>query len=178
MNNATNINNNYKKNHRNSMIIMIVFIALGIIGFILLIKSNFFGKLLDEMGYRSSSDYMAGKYNCYYYYDQNEDFDIVLELNKDKTFLYGPYEDTKDNYAKGTYTYKVENKETQDGEYKYYLIHLNGEEDGYVVAGEVQDHKFEAEFDMGVKNHIASGKKKEAVIMFTNTYNTYYCIEK
>ena len=118
---------------------------------------------------------VAGHYNCTGVDSDRDSYLITLDLNKDKTFFYAPYGDTKNNYVKGKYTFKDERKATKDYKYHYYMINLKSDKDGFVVDGEKSDKEFVSEAEFGV----TTGKNnKEGVILFTSSYNMYYCYQE
>ena len=69
------------------------------------ILEPFFNTLYDELDYAFSENYVVGKYDCKGVDSDSNKYLITLNLNENGTFLYGPYENTKNNYANGTYTY-------------------------------------------------------------------------
>jgi len=120
------------------------------------------------------TNYISGKYDCTGLNNPDE-FLITLHLNEDNTFLYGPYGDLANNYVKGTYTYEKENKTNASGEYEYYMVTLEGSKENFVIDGVSSTKDFNAKADFGITH---KDNKKQGVIMFVSTYNTYYCYEK
>ena len=122
----------------------------------------------------SKKDAIAGNYNCKPYSSGKEgsNYIVSLQLNKDKTFIYGPYEELDDNHYKGTYTYEKEDKNANNMD--YYMISFKGTE--YMSDGKSYDnHDFNAKMEFAM----ARGKeKREGVIIFTASYNMYYCYEE
>ena len=100
---------------------------------------------------------------------------VTLHLNEDNTFFYGPYGNTENNYAKGNYTFEDEKKTNATGKYKYFMVTMKGNKEDFIVDGKPNATDFDSQMEMGVTTVDA---KKQAVIMFVSTYNTYYCYEE
>ena len=156
----------------NAISIFTAFITLFIYTFLL---SGFFPYLFNELDYQTSDNYIAGKYNCTGVDDNTDTYLVTLHLNNDNTFLYGPYGNLSNNYAKGTYSYEDEHKSTSDGSYKYFMITFNGKKEDFVVDGVAQDHDFYSKMEFGITKDKG---KKQGVIIFTSSYNMYYCYEE
>lgn len=150
------------------MIIIAIFV-LKSVGF-----NEFFSRLYNELDYSSSSNYVAGKYDCTGVDSNTDKYLITLHLNKDNTFLYGPYGDLENNYVKGTYTYEDEHKTNGSGDYKYFMLTMEGKKENFIVDGTPADHDFSSQMEFGITSQNA---KKQGVIMFVSTYNMYYCYE-
>lgn len=156
-----------------------IFIAITLFAGSLILNStegnSFLNTLYNELDYASSENYVAGKYDCKGVDSDSDKYLITLNLNENGTFLYGPYENTKNNYAKGTYTYEDEKKTDNTGNYKYFMITLTGPKEDFIQDGVASDHDFKSKLEFGLTNY---NGKKQGVIIFTNTYNMYYCYEK
>ena len=137
--------------------------------------NKFLNQFYNELDRGTSDNYVAGKYNCKAYSDSGEDSDYLVrfELNKDNTFMWGKYNDTENNYVKGTYTFTDLDKTNGDRSYAYYNVKLNGSE--FYKDGEKQDELYESEYEFGIT---AVATKKQGIIMNTRTYNMYYCYEE
>lgn len=118
---------------------------------------------------------ISGNYNCTGVDSNKDEYIITLNLKEDNTFLYGPYGRLTDNYAKGTYTYTDEQKTDNSGNYKYYMVELKGNAGEFVVDGEPNDTAFNSKMEFGITS---KDNKKQGVIIFTNSYNMYYCYEQ
>lgn len=118
---------------------------------------------------------IEGKYDCTGVDSNTDEYLITLEMNNDMTFLYGPYGKLEDNYVKGTYTFKDENKTNNSKEYKYYMVDFEGGKDDFVVDGESQNKEFKAQMEIGITT---KNDKREGVIIFVSSYNMYYCYER
>lgn len=159
-------------------VISIFIISVVIIIAVFILKSvdfnEFFSVLYNELDYSSSSNYVAGKYDCTGVYSNTDEYLITLHLNEDNTFVYGPYGDLMNNYVKGTYTYEDENKTNGTGEYKYFMLTLEGKKENFIIDGEPSDNDFSSKMEFGITS---KNVKKQGVIMFLSTYNMYYCYE-
>lgn len=133
-----------------------------------------FNSLYNTLEYSTSKNYVAGKYDCTGVNDKKNTYLVTLELNEDNTFLYGPYGNLDNNYAKGTYTFEKEEKKNS-GEYKYYMISLAGDKENFIMDGKPNDYDFNSKLEFGLTTN---NGKKEGVIIFTNTYNMYFCYER
>lgn len=129
----------------------------------------------NELDRNTSDNYVKGKYNCKSFdgTGANGDYIVRFELNEDKTFLWGKYNETDKNYVKGTYTFKDLHKTNGDRSYAYYNVELDGEE--YYNDGIKQDEPYESEYEFGIT---AEGTVKQGIIMNTKTQNMYYCYEE
>lgn len=156
-------------------------IAIVIPIFILatVINSSEFQEALDKfrngITETTSSNAVSGKYNCTGVDDHKDEYLITLHLNNDNTFLYGPYGKLDNNYAKGTYTFEDENKTNASGQYKYYMVTFTGSKDDFIIDGKPSEKDFTAKMEFGITN---SKLKKEGVVLFVSSYNTYYCYEE
>ena len=154
-------------------------IVLPIIFIVVAVNSPEFQEALDkfrnEITTTTSSNAVAGKYNCTGVDDHKDEYLITLHLNDDMTFLYGPYGKLTNNYAKGTYTYEDEQKTNASGQYKYYMVTLTGSKDDFVIEGKPSDKDFNSKMEFGLTN---TTSKKQGVVMFVSSYNTYYCYEE
>ena len=132
-------------------------------------------KFYNELERETSDNYIAGKYNCKSFSGSGESSNYIvrLELNRNNTFLWGKYGDTKNNYVTGTYTFSDLEKTNASGEYKYYSLNLTGEE--FYENGVKQDTPYASEYEFGIT---AKNTKKHGVIMNVKTYNMYYCYEE
>lgn len=137
--------------------------------------NEFLNILYNEMDYVSSENYVAGKYDCTGVDSNTDKYLITLHLNNDGTFLYGPYGNMDNNYAKGTYTFEDENKTNGNGSYRYFMVTFTGPKEDFIQNGVASDHDFQSEMEIGLTSE---NGKKQGVIMFTNSYNMYYCYEK
>lgn len=158
----------------NAIAIVLSIIVLLILVFITknLDLSSLFGKFINELNYKTSNNYVAGEYNCTDYMGNPGDYIATLHLNKDNTFLYGPYDDLKNNYAKGTYSYTDLEKTNSAGNFKYFMVTFDGYDNEFIIDGKPSERKFDSKMEIGITDNNGN---REAAIMFTNTYNTYYC---
>ena len=131
-----------------------------------------FSDLYNELDYSTSSNFIAGKYDCTEVNGDTDEYSVTLHLNEDNTYLYGPYGNLENNYLKGTYTYEDENKTNGSGEYKYFMVTMEKEE--YIVDGQSRNDDSSFMLEFGLTNKTG---KKEGVIMFLSSYNMYYCYE-
>jgi len=122
----------------------------------------------------SSTNYVAGEYNCKSFDGSlaSGDYIVRFELDDDMTFMWGKYGDTYKNYVKGTYTFKDLDKKNAAGNYSYYNIKLDG--DVFYQDGVKQTEPYESEYEFGITKE---NGKKQGIIMNTKTYNMYYCYE-
>ena len=108
--------------------------------------------------------------------DDRDNFSTTLELNKDMTFRYGPYQDLAKNHNSGTYTFVDEHKQNHTGDYSYYMIKFKTDE--LIMDGEKQDYEATgsnlSDMEMGITK-TADGR--QAITIFTSTYNMYYCYD-
>jgi hypothetical protein len=137
-------------------------------------KNQFLDDLYTDFNYQTNENFIVGKYNCGDVMGSGE-YQIVIHLNEDKTFFYGPYGKTDNNYAKGTYTFEDELKTNASGQYKYYMVNVKGNDGEFIVDGKPKEKAFDTEFEIGLTTIDA---KKQGVVMFTSTNNTYYCFEE
>ncbi len=122
-----------------------------------------------------SDNYIAGKYDCTGVDSSTDGYLVTLHLNDDNTFFYAPYGRSDKNYAKGTYMFEDEHKTNNSGDYKYYMVSLTGPKEQFIIDGVESDNDFQTQMEIGLTENDG---KKEGVIMFTNTYNMYYCYEQ
>ena len=131
------------------------------------------------------SGYPYGTWYCVDYYDSEaknyadnvrlapSDKKTVLYLYTDNTFKYGPYSESYKNYYKGTFKYTLETEKNEQYKNKN------------VTFIDVETTINDAMMD-GVKNYDATGMHFEmellgeddydtALMLYYNTYNTYYC---
>ena len=161
-------------------IIMVVLFFL-VIGYNIVTDSNpngFFNRLFTELDYSSNKNYIAGTWNCKPYNgnEEDEEYTIKMILNKNKTFVFGDYDDLSNNHAGGTYTFEKEidkNKQVQNI-YKYFIVNLNGNENDYYIDGKAQNKEFKGKFEFGITS---VKTKKQGILMNYNSYNMYYCYE-
>lgn len=170
MYNNINNRNNKGKNNKNVFIIGGIVLAIIIIGVVLFI----FLKNKD------TENKVFGLYDCKSYSSgaESSTYTVSLYLNEDKTFLYGPYDGIDNNYYKGTYTYKKENKLSMqtsgNKSYEFYTVSFKGTEKS--VDGRLADsNSFTSEMEFAITK---VNDKKEGIIIFSTTLNTYYCYEK
>ncbi len=99
----TNTSNNGSKL---IVIIGIVIIVAIILSMLVYFNSN------EKISTKVKSNDISGNYNCKRFSGEGEsdEYAITLNLKPDYTFLYGPYGNTKNNYAKGTYSYEYQEK--------------------------------------------------------------------
>lgn len=127
-----------------------------------------------ELDRQQSTNYVAGDYNCKTFDGSGEgEYIVRMELNYDKTFMWGKYKDTEKNYVKGTYTFEDLEKKNGSGEYSYYSLALDGDEfyDDGIKKSDPEVSKYE--FGITKKNG-----KKQGILMNERTYNMYYCYEE
>lgn len=146
-----------------SILIIVVMIVISVL---VLKSSGIFDELLNI------KNPVNGEYVCSYMYDDSNK--ITLNLNKDGTFSYGPYGNMEKNYVIGNYTYSDLNKTNGSGEYKYYLLDLEGDKEDFVVDGVPNENDFSAKMEFGITT---KDGKRNGIIMFYSTYNIYYCYE-
>ena len=104
---------------------------------------------------------------------ESEDYRTRIQLNSDGTFVYGAYDNLKDNHYAGTYTVTDLEKENFTKDYKYYLVEF-GETTEYIYDGEYQDvtGRQMSKMEMGITN---LDDKRGAITIFYSNYNMYYC---
>lgn len=163
---------NKNKKEKTGMILNIIAIVIAIVEVALVMIFVPTDELLEKAGIKND---IEGKYNCSAVDGDSDEYLVTLNLNHDKTFLYGPYNDTDNNHTKGTYTYVDENKTNNSGEYKYYMVTFKGPKEDYIVNGKEQDHDFTSEMEFGITT---VDNKRQGVIMFVSSYNMYYCYEQ
>ena len=150
-----------KDNKLLTVILIVVLVAIiSIVGGVILFKK--------------SSEGVIGKYNCkpYSATGDSNSYTISIHLNSDKSFLYGPYNNLKNNHYKGVYSYEKEDKDLNDMD--YYMVTFKGTE--LMQEGKVSDNK---DFNSKMEFAMVKGKKKkEGIIIFTTSYNMYYCYEE
>ncbi len=127
----------------------------------------------------SVQNVVAGKWDCTGGITTSENgptkFDVTIKLNKDMTFNYGPYGDLTNNHYSGTYTYNKEQKTDPNDDFIFYMVTLNINE--VYIDGEEEELE---STDSSPKMEIAitDGEDgREAVTIFTASYNMYYCYE-
>ena len=128
-----------------------------------------------EVDRQSSSNYLAGDYNCKGFDGSVEDSEYLvrLELGEDYKFMWGKYGETSNNYVKGSYSFNDLDKKNASGEYSYYTLNING--DTYVENGITQAKPNPQEYEFGITT---SNGKKQGILMNTKTQNMYYCYEE
>lgn len=155
-----------------------IFIGMVFFGIFRVVDSagpEIIDQIEKEIERTETENYVAGTWNCAGgtgSADDRDNFKTTLELNKDMTFRYGPYGDLTNNHYSGTYTFEDEDKSTQDGSYNYYMIKFNSKEfivDG--VAGPEDNSKL-SDMEMGITK---TSDGKQAITIFTSSYNMYYC---
>ena len=142
-------------------------------------------KGINEVKESIKSGYPYGTWTCVDYYDSDaknyadnvklapSDKKTVLNLYTDNTYKYGPYTDSYKNYYKGSFTYKIEtdkNKEYKSKNVSFMDVETTIDEaliDGVSNPNATGMH-FEMEL-LGEKGY------DTALILFYNSYNTYYC---
>ena len=132
---------------------------------------------INEVERKSATDsYVVGTWNCAKGTGSSNDrsnFSTTLKLKEDGTFTYGQYGDLKNNHYSGTYTAEDEDKHTADGSYDYYMIDFDTDE--MVTDGEKEEDlngRGLSQMEMGITK---TSDGKQAITMFTSTYNMYYC---
>ena len=132
-------------------------------------------QIYNEVERSTTEYYVAGRYNCKSFDGSGASGDYIVrfELNRDNTFLWGKYNDTRNNYVKGTYKYTDLHKTNGDRSYAYYNVSLDGEE--YYSDGVKQSDPYASEYEFGIT---AVNTKKQGILMNTKTYNMYYCYEE
>lgn len=118
---------------------------------------------------------IAGKYDCTGVDSNTDEYIVSLYLENDGTFTYGHYDKLENNHAKGTYTYEDEKKENYSGDYSYYMVSFNGDKKDFIIDGKSSEKDFNSKMEIGITKN---KNKKEAVIIFLNSYNMYYCYER
>ncbi len=155
---------------------LIVIIGIVIIVAIILSMLVYFNSKEDISKEVKSND-ISGNYNCKRFSGEGEsdEYAITLNLKPDYTFLYGPYGNTKNNYAKGTYSYEYQEKENNTTNYNYYMITFKGDAEDYIVDGKTQDHDFYSKMEFAVTT---KDNKRQGLLLFVSNYNMYYCYEQ
>ena len=169
------------------MLAIVIFVVLPCVGFFLIFNGIFqlatsdeTQQVIEDIGKeieRTNSDnYVAGIWNCAAGTGSEKDrenYSTTLELNEDMTFRYGPYGDLKNNHYKGTYTFKDEDKKNGSGDYSYYMVTFKSDE--FMTDGVVQDQQNNlSEMEMGITK---TKDGKQAITIFTSSYNMYYCYD-
>ena len=132
-------------------------------------------EFVNELERGISDNYIAGTWNCAGGTGSKNDrdnFSTTLELNKDMTFRYGKYGDLKSNHYSGTYTFKDEDKHTADGNYDYYMVDFNTTEAVFDGVKDTDPNKGISQMEMGITK---TDDGKQAITIFTSSYNMYYC---
>ena len=130
---------------------------------------------VNEAERQSNENYVAGTWNCASGTGSTTDRDnysTTLKLNKDMTFKYGPYGDLTNNHYSGTYTFKDEDKHTPDGKYDYYMIDFDTTEAVFDGEEDTDSGKGINQMEMGITK---TEDGKQAITIFTSSYNMYYC---
>lgn len=133
------------------------------------------GEALEKEGLIKSENKVAGIWNCANgtgSADDREKFSTTIELNNDMTFRYGPYGDLANNHFKGTYSFEDEQKQTNDGSYKYYMVKFDTTE--FMKEGEVQDLNNLSDMEIGITEN---DEGRSAITIFVSSYNMYYCYD-
>ena len=167
---------------------LIYIVTLGsIVGGFIDDNQDIISDITNEVQTEVKSVYPYGTWTCVPYssgstsYDynnisSNDKADLtVLKLNKDNSYQYGPYVDSYKNYYKGTFTYEIEtDKNKQYKSQGYSFIMVKGPITDAMVDGVKKDTTSESriELEMELWNTYNNDK---ALIMFTNTYNMYFC---
>ena len=100
-------------------------------------------------------------------------YTVTFGQNKEMTFTRNV--NGTDFVMKGTYTYKDENKHTNDYKYNYYMVDFNTDE--YISDGEKQDiTNTTSQMEMGIAES-GNGAGRQAIIIFVSSYNRYYCYD-
>lgn len=155
-----------------------IFIGMIIFGIFRVVDSagpEIIDQIEKEIEQTELENYVAGTWNCASGTGSENDrdnFKTTIELNADMTFRYGPYGDLDKNHYSGTYTVEDEDKSTPDGSYDYYMIKFDSKEfmvDG--AAGPESNSKL-SQMEMGITK---TEKGKQAITIFTSSYNMYYC---
>ncbi len=180
------------KKSNTGAIIAIVLIAIFVVVVLpcIFIGMIFFGafKIADSIGSEvieqigqeiernESENYVAGVWNCAKGTGSENDRDnfyTTIELNGDLTFQYGPYGDLAKNHYKGIYTFEDEEKKNESGDYSYYMIHFKTDE--FLLDGVKQTENDKlSDMEIGITK-VADGK--QAITIFTSSYNMYYCYD-
>ena len=157
-------------------IALIVIVVVTIISMFVLKTGfiEFFSRFNSKVDYLTSKNYVAGNYDCKGVDSNTDKYLVTLHLNKDKTFIYGPYGDLENNYVKGTYTFEDEHKSNNTGEYQYFMLTMSGSKEDFVANGVPSDQDFNFKMEFGLTK---KDGKKQGVIMFLSSYNMYYCYE-
>lgn len=161
--------NNIDKQNKNSKktITIIAIIISCIIAFIVIIFIA--GKAIYEHSMKPIN-IITGTWNCKNFdgYDYGYNYSVEFKLNKNMTFEWNKYDDKKNNYVHGTFTYEDLNKQNESETYSYYYVTITG--DKYVINGKEQAELYKSKYEMGVNNN-----GDEAILMNMATYNMYYC---
>ncbi len=143
------------------------------------------GGLTNIVGtaYKSVSPY--GEWTCVNYYGSSAktyadnvklapDADkTILNLKTNDTFVYGPYVDSYKNYYKGNFTYEIEtSKNEQYSGQGLSFIDIKAPISDAMIDGKVNTSATEMHLEMEL---LEKGNYDTALIMFYNSYNTYYC---
>ena len=154
----------------NSVSIVIAILIIILVSLSILSSPNFWDKLYDELDYSANDNYVSGTWNCKVFDGSGpgEDYIVTMKLNKDLTFVWNKYGDEKNNHVYGNYTFEDENKINNSGDYRYFMLNLDGHE--FVDEGVLQDQKYKSEYEMGINNVVG-----EAILINVVTYNMYYC---
>lgn len=171
INNTPNaINNNVNNSPKKTKKWLIVGIAGGISVVILIILIVFLGGFGNPV---------SGTYDCkemnYFSGSLSDNYSVTIELNNNKSFTYGPYNDLKNNRISGSYEYKIKEKENDNNVKESYTVTISGNKNAYVINGESHDAEFTAEIEFGF---VKTSGKKEATVILDNSYDTYYCYER
>lgn len=171
--------NKAKKGKKFSGIILnsisIVFSLIGLLHSLGYTSNTFINMLRNTTTNLLSDTAVAGNYDCTGTSSNSDTYLITLNLNKDNSFLYGPYGHLSDNYAKGTYTVEKKQKENADPNYNYYSLTMTAPKESYIIDGKPSDHDFSSEAEFAITEE--DGKKVGGIIFLSN-YKMYFCYEK
>lgn len=163
---------NKRRNGKKIAGIILNSIATAIIVIMVIIAFFVFGLDLFD---NNTNSYVVGYYDCKGVNSSTDDYLVSLYLNKDNTFTYGPYGKLENNRATGTFTAISEEKTNGSGDTKYFKITMTGKKEDFIVDGKPSDTEFNSIVDFGVTT---KNGKKQATIIFENSYNMYYCYER
>lgn len=147
-------------------------ITFSILSIVIITVYSIIRVVVNTVTPETAKNDIVGTWNCSNYNSRTSDYSITMKLNKDGSFIFGPYGDLTNNYAKGNYTYEeLKEKNETSEQYKYYTLQITAQQGDYVVDGVKQDRVFDAKFEMG----ITTAEPKQALLMNYRTYQTYKC---
>lgn len=160
----------------------IVGIICFILGILTLISVPFFvlifslGEIINNNNDLSDNNLnkFIGTWDCYSYDGSgaSEEKIVKFGMNKDGSFTWSKYDDQKNNYVNGNYSFETLLKTNASGNTTYYKITLQA--DDFVVNGIKKNEKYYSEYEVGYV--MDEYGKNDGIIMYNlSTTNMYWC---